>query len=297
MEKLEPHKFGGYWTKQKLEVLKDYLSSYMTIFTQNPAAQKLYPYYIDAFAGTGHWTAKKSNNPTWHVSLLEGFEDVHTLQEGSVKVALEQDPPFYKYVFIDIDPHHVQTLHSLVTEYRHLHDRIEIYQDDANQFIKMWCSKMQTMDRAVLFLDPYGASIEWETIKAIAQTKSIDLWLLFPLGSAINRMLPRIKLPNDGFSKKLTSIFGTDEWKDIFYDKGSQLTLPGIPKKENKSVHIDQIGDYFIQRLKTVFEGVAQPKPLYNSRNNPLYLLCFAAGNPKGKTPALRIADYLLKRM
>ena len=43
------------------------------------------------------------------------------------------------------------------------------------------------------------------------------------------------------------------------------------------------------------FAGVApNPLPLTNSRGNPLYLLCFACGNPKGCKPALDIATYIL---
>ena len=59
----------------------------------------------------------------------------------------------------------------------------------------------------------------------------------------------------------------------------------------------DLIGEYFVKRLKTVFAGVAQnPLPLLNSRNSPLYLLCFAAANPKGSTTAIKIAQDILKR-
>jgi len=34
---------------------------------------------------------------------------------------------------------------------------------------------------------------------------------------------------------------------------------------------------------------------LRNSLNNPLYLLCFAAGNDRGATIAVRIANHILK--
>jgi hypothetical protein len=59
----------------------------------------------------------------------------------------------------------------------------------------------------------------------------------------------------------------------------------------------ETIGRYFLRRLEEIFAGVA-PKPavLRNSRNVPLYLLCFAVGNPgRGKDIALRIANHLLK--
>ncbi|GAI54351.1 unnamed protein product, partial [marine sediment metagenome] len=46
-------------------------------------------------------------------------------------------------------------------------------------------------NRAVLFLDPYGMQVNWETIKAIANTEAIDLWYLFPFGIGVNRLLQK----------------------------------------------------------------------------------------------------------
>lgn len=45
--------------------------------------------------------------------------------------------------------------------------------------------------RAVVFLDPFGMQVEWRTIERIGQTKAIDLWILFPLGVAVNRFLTK----------------------------------------------------------------------------------------------------------
>lgn len=46
------------------------------------------------------------------------------------------------------------------------------------------------------------------------------------------------------------------------------------------------------------FAGMAEePGVLRNSRNNPLYLLCFAVGNQHGKEIALRIATHQLKEV
>ena len=61
---------------------------------------------------------------------------------------------------------------------------------------------------------------------------------------------------------------------------------------------MDTIGRYFNDRLKTVFAGVVnEPGVLRNSSNNPLYLLCFAVANDRGKKIALRIARHLLRDM
>jgi hypothetical protein len=59
--------------------------------------------------------------------------------------------------------------------------------------------------------------------------------------------------------------------------------------------------DFFsglLERLRAIFAGVAaNPKVFYNSRGSPLFQFFFAAGNPKGATIAVRIADHLLKRI
>ena len=151
------HKFGGPWTQQKLSCLKDYLSSYMKIFTANEAAKHLKPHYIDVFAGTGHWVAKGNTElQSMSLNILTEFSDAIPFQEGSVTIALEQDPPFQKYIFVDIDEDHVNQLQDLTIQYPHLESRIEIKHKEANRFLRDWCSKMEARDRAVLFLDPYG---------------------------------------------------------------------------------------------------------------------------------------------
>lgn len=58
---------------------------------------------------------------------------------------------------------------------------------------------------------------------------------------------------------------------------------------------VEVIGRYFVERLRGIFPAVAEPRVLRNASNNPMYLLCFAAGNEKGAKIALRIAEHLLK--
>src|SRR5436190_46144 len=66
--------------------------------------------------------------------------------------------------------------------------------------------------RAVVFLDPFGMQVTWTTICAIAETKAIDLWLLFPLGVAVNRMLPKHGQISPGWRQRLTLMFGEPDW-------------------------------------------------------------------------------------
>ncbi len=139
--------------------------------------------------------------------------------------------------------------------------------------------------------------VEWVTIEAIAQTQAIDLWLLFPLGQAVNRLLTRHGPPEEAWAQRLTRMFGTETWKDAFYRVPTQGTLFGAETTLEKDADFDAIGAFFVQRLETVFAQVVQkPRSLRNTKNVPIYLLCFAAGNPKGAPTAVKIASYILGR-
>lgn len=89
---------------------------------------------------------------------------------------------------------------------------------------------------------------------------------------------------------------GTDDWFDEFYRTETTTNLFGNDQTRIvKQATTGTIGRYFVDRLKTVFTTVAdQPRVLSNSKGSPLYLLCFAAGNPKGAPIALKIANHLL---
>jgi len=61
-------------------------------------------------------------------------------------------------------------------------------------------------------------------------------------------------------------------------------------------VGTEGIGKFFVKRLNTVFAKVAS-NPLFmcNSKGVPLFLLCFAAGNPKHARLAVKIAKDILR--
>ena len=130
----------------------------------------------------------------------------------------------------------------------------------------------------------------------IANTQAIDLWILFPLGIAVNRLLKRDGDVDTTVRQKLNRFFGTTDWYDTFYEIVANPTLFGKEMVIQKTSDFQSIAQYFVQRLQTVFTRVANnPLPLYNSKNNPLYLLCFAAGNQKGAPTAVKIAQDILK--
>jgi three-Cys-motif partner protein len=298
------HSFGGPWTEDKLRRIDDYLDAYMKIFTANPSASKLNTTYLDAFAGTGFRTSPVAADRAEGSLFEDALEDPDTdaLKKGSAYVALRTDPPFGRYIFVDRNPTHAESLGALRKEFPTLANRISVRAADANTFLQQWCRETDwNRNRAVVFLDPYGMQVDWSTIEAIAATEAIDLWILFPLGQAVNRLLTKSDIPEGGQADRLTRFFGTDGWKEAFYEEASNqasmFDLLGEGTGYAKRTTFEAIGRYFVDRLQQVFVGVSKnPLPLQNSKGVPLYLLCFAAANPKGTKPALRIANHLLRR-
>ena len=240
----------------------------------------------------------RSSQRTSTALPLFADEDAASLQQGSAAIALETEPPFDHNPFIEQRAERVVELQELRQHFPHHAQQITVIHDNANTFLKQWCRETDWHTyRAVVFLDPYGMDVEWATIEAIAQTHAIDLWLLFPLGQAVNRLLTRHGPPEEAWAQRLTRMFGTEAWKNTFYRAPTQGTLFGGATTLEKDADFDTIGAFFVQRLETVFaQVVKKPLPLRNTKNVPIYLLCFAAGNSKGAPTAVKIASHILRR-
>lgn len=297
--------FGGDWTEEKLNRVSKYLPAYVHVLKDKGLKYA----YIDAFAGTGYRELKDTELQGEGSQLLLfpelAEQETQKFMDGSARIALQTEPRFNKYIFIEKDSKKIPELIKLKTEFVDLNDDITIVNDDANNYLLKLCSKDWLKNRAVLFLDPFGMQIPWSTIEAIAQTQAVDLWYLFPLGIAVNRLLTKDGNIRESWRRKLDNIFGTNDWAEAFYqpveEQNKQLSLfeidnSPLSKKVEKVANFDSIGQYFVERLKTIFPGVAEkPLVLRNSRNNPLYLLCFASANPRGAPTAIRIAQHILK--
>jgi three-Cys-motif partner protein len=282
-----------------LDVLAKYLKAYTTALKDKPSADRPFKKaYIDAFAGTGYRTMRDEAREASANLVLPDLADAapQGLLDGSARLALQIEPQFDSYIFIERNKDRVLQLEELKTEFADIGSRITVKKGDANEEIRDLCSKNWSSRRAVLFLDPYGMQVEWETIAAIANTKAIDLWLLFPLGIGVNRLVTRSGDIPEGWQRRLDILLGTKAWRDDFYKVERIPTLFGGEEERVIKASKETIGRYFNDRLKSVFAGVADnPGVLRNSANCPLYLFCFAAGNERGAPVALRIANSLLK--
>ena len=284
--------FGGRWTEQKLGMLREYLAAYAKVMKNQPF-QRL---YIDAFAGTGYREAAAGGPDVGFFAPELAEDEPQEFLDGSTRVALQVEPTFDRYVFIERSAKRFAELLKLKEEFGELADRMEFIPGDANRVLQDLCGTWNSRAmRGVLFLDPFGMQVDWSTLQAIARTQAIDVLILFPL-SAVNRLLPRDGKIPDAWRTALDRIFGTTDWYDRFYHPARNKPLFGETPMV-KSGSFTAIGEYYHERLRTIFPAVADnPRTLRNSRQTPLFQLHFAVSNPDPKAikVALRIAQYIL---
>ncbi len=176
--------FGGAWSGRKLEALRRYLNAYTTALKNTPFKLA----YIDAFAGAGA-LPNDANDDDWFDEEFQKEDESY--RHGSPLIALENDPPFDSFIFIERDPASIKSLQEQI-ESRWGHDakNVSYLQGDANEHLQELAGKRWKLHRAVAFLDPFALQVSWTTLEKIAQTQAIDMWLLFP-AMAVNRMLPK----------------------------------------------------------------------------------------------------------
>lgn len=283
-------KFGGDWSDKKLDVLAEYLQAYTTALKNQPFELL----YIDAFAGAGRAMIQPQGaNELFDTADLEND---NRYRHGSPLQAIQNQPPFHKFIFIDRNEDSMAALRAQCDQTEPARaGRISYIKGDANEELLKIAKGDWRRKRAVAFLDPYALHVTWATIKAIAETKAIDMWLLFP-AMAVNRMLPRSGIVPDEWAEKLTETFGNDEWRSVFF-KTDQPDLLGFEIISKTPEPFQKLSEYVTNRLRSVFAGVVEsPLLLRNSGNSPLFLLCFGSGHPTGATIAKRIAKHIIDK-
>lgn len=265
----------GFWSEIKLEILKKYANAYTNIM-KNQQWCKEYV-YIDAFAGAGK-----------HISRQTG-----ELIPGSPLNALEVKPPFTEYYFIDLDEDRADIFRQIEKENPSVHS----YHGDCNEILlkKIFPTlPYSSFKRALCILDPYGLHLKWQTIKAAAELKTIDIFINFPIMD-INR---NILFENPEKAKmedveRMNAFWGDESWRQLLYRE--QRTLFG----ETQHVKIENyqiLAKEFCKRLKNIgFNDVPEPILMTNKKNGPLYYLCFASQKAVAKDIVNDIFDKYRK--
>jgi three-Cys-motif partner protein len=283
---MEEHSFGGPWTEIKLEILKKYLKFYTTAL-KDKSFELL---YIDAFAGTGSRTSHIPSAPIF------AREEQKVTLDGSARIALTLEQPFDRYLFIEENTERFKELEKIRAEFPDKYIKIE--KSDANPVLAELAAKPvwdSNKYRGVIFLDPYGLQVSWDTLKAISATKSFDVWYLFPISGVCRQAAKDHAKVEDYKKESLDKLFGTREWEKAFY---ATVTRPGLfetKEETRRKSTIQQMEEWVSNRLKEIFPYVSAPAVLPKT-GAQLYSLYFCVANPEPKAIGLakKAADFIL---
>jgi three-Cys-motif partner protein len=281
--------FGGAHTERKLAKLEAYLDRYTTALKN----QRFRLIYFDAFAGTGDIPQPGDAGPFLTADEYQPFI------VGSAERALKVATKFDEYIFVEHSLKKVDRLAELSERYPALRDRITIVHGDGNDAVQQFCSQQDWRKcRAVIFLDPFGNQVEWDTIKAIAATEAIDLWYLFPAGLGVHRQIGRDGTVHHTHEASLDRLLGTTDWRSTFIEERPRRDLFGeLQNVTTKVATPESITRYMIERMKTIFRGGVLDRWLpLGSNGIHMYSLIFAWANPSEKAKlAGKLADAVLR--
>jgi three-Cys-motif partner protein len=288
------HRFGGGWTEIKLDAISDYLAFYTNALKAKPTRENPFEtWYIDAFAGTGDRTVEAEGTD------LFTTPDATTEQmrlEGSARRAIAIDPGFRHLVFIEKDTKRFAALQALKSEFP-LRD-IACVRGDANDELRSvfqtgaWQQRGRSgLQRAVVFLDPYGMSVRWDTLRFLADTHRADVWYLFPLLAALRQLSHNHAALDPGKRAKLDEIFGTNDWEQRFYQPPAeppsdlfQAASRAAPTRVADAASVERFAG---ERLQTIFSFVSDPIPIWTHRKLQQFSLFLLSGNPDKRAIAL----------
>lgn len=286
----------GPWAKEKLKCLESYLDAYTKVFlNQGWCAGTI---FIDAFAGAGRAPLRKSNKKKHSPEQLlfddssGNFEDEDELTyvNGSPRVALGLKHSFSHYFFIEQDSERTKALQKLKEEYPNP-EKIIVLRGDANEAIKDEILGKESFNwksfRGIAFLDPFGMQLRWDTLEALASTRAIEIIINLPVGTTLQRLLPKSGKFSERERQRLDEYFGSPDWYDVIYEKTPGLFGDEVNKTEGSG---KRLALWYRERLKKLF-GLSSPARLIrNSQGGHLYYLIWAGHHPKG----LEIVSYIL---
>lgn len=288
------HEFGSQHTEIKLSVVEGYLKAFTT--SLRPHFKRLL--YFDAFAGTGARTERVAARDQDLIG--EAVPEQVSHRRGSARIALEIEPKFDRFFFMEQNPKHCAALEQMKQEFP---DRsIEILPGDANELIvRLIENKNWAGTRGVMFLDPYGMQVDWETLEAIRRTEAIDVWYLFSLSGLYRQAARNLSAVDVNKRTAISRMLGTHDWESELYHvapQGDLLASLEDPVERQRNADVSGLENYVKRRLMDLFPYVHAPLALPVWNKPQRFSLFFATSNPSPKATALagKFASHLLNK-
>lgn len=156
---------------------------------------------------------------------------------------------------------------------------------------------MASRHRGVVFLDPYSLQVDWETLRALAATRVLDVWYLFPIRDTIRQLAHDFEGigPKDAM---LDRVLGP-EWRELYgiapnHQPRDLFDQPVEPELK-RMVSVPQFEQWLRHRLEhhAGFAFVGEPLQIMTSRSRQAFSLFCAVSNPS--LPAREAAEKFVR--
>lgn len=272
------NEFGGQWTRDKIEIFMKYVPAYLTIMNEYAPKFNWELLYFDGFAGSGAILSESEEQVGDEYALVEGV---------ATRILRETNPcRFNYYYFVEKNPVNAQKLKELISkEFPNIESAVRVVSGDFNKEIRRVTKRMQELEneggkkiKALVFIDPYGMSVEWESIASM-KGLGIDMWMLVPSGVGANRLIPKnFDKIDPMWFRRLSQFFGIEieELKAYFYSAQQNLFGEEMVKESDT---IKRIHKLYEKRLLTIFQFVSSAFIMENSKGSVMYHFLLASNN------------------
>ena len=244
----------GEWTLEKLYFLSAYLAQTTQAMKGNPYYQ--YLNYIDLFAGSGVCQSDSMGSGTKRYP-------------GSSLLAAGCEKAFDNLYLVERSPENYEALKQRIASLNP-DCRATIWNDDANKIIEKVAESIPDRSLNIAFIDPFSLDIQYDTIRILAQRRSLDLLILFADDMDIIRNIRAYYYPKQ--SDKLDLFLGQDsDWRTQW----DSLDIQDAPHARLLFSNI-----YITQLSKIGYTNTDSVPIPRNGR--PLYRLIYASKHPLG---------------
>jgi len=222
---------------KKLNFLKYYLPKCTATISTDCSRS----YYVDAFASSGKNRLRNSGR----------------ILEGSPLIALQTEPAFTNYIFIESNGwYYYQLLENIASH----HDRLDIqsFFDDCNKLLPDVLARIPPNSPLFVFFDPEGIQeLLWVTVEEVAKRSNAHLIVTFSCMGVARCCQKRQD------EDALDRFYGTRRWRDI----ASKRKLGKLSPEEARDAFLHlykmQLRKYFKYVDDVLFAETEDHKPLY----------------------------------
>jgi len=210
---------------EKLDYLERYINIFVTSMRDKPWRGT---HYIDLFAGPGKCYVSETK----------------AVYLGSPLIALKALYPFTGYFFVDLESDTIAALQQRCSA-SPVCDRVQCFVGDSNIMVQEIVKHISTIDREfipgrwsslnLVFLDPQGLDLHWNTVASLAKLNRMDLIIHYPQMGLGRSMSQAFKAKEQ---TKVDLFFGETKWREIYE---AWQDKPGLHR---------QLIDYYKERLR-----------------------------------------------